>query len=115
MQTRDVTDDLYCTRVRNQAKTCCRRAEKNFGKKIARNAKQNLKAFFVYARSKLKTKDGVADLSDVANKVSSDEGKANILHKFSAVFLQRILQTSLQVKRETLNPNYLRYLSVGMM
>ena len=36
---------------------------------------------------KLKTKEGVADLSDGANKVSSDEGKANLLNKFfSSVF-----------------------------
>ena len=36
----------------------------------------------MYARTKLKTKEDVADLSDGANKVSSDEeGKAN-LNKF---------------------------------
>ena len=70
----------------------------------------------MYARSKLKTKEGVADLSDGANRVSSDEGKANLLYKFLAVCLQmKILQTSHQVKRETLDPNYLSYLSVGMM
>ena len=34
------------------------------------------------AKSRLKTKEGVADLSDGANKVSSDEGKANLLNKF---------------------------------
>ena len=36
----------------------------------------------MYARSKLKTKEGVADLSDGANKVSSDEGNSNRLNKF---------------------------------
>ena len=80
LQTRDGTDYLFYTRVRNQAKTCCRKAVRNFEKMIARNAKQYSKAFFMYARSKLKTK-GVADLSDGANKVS-DEGKANLLNKF---------------------------------
>ena len=79
MQTHDDTDYLYYTRVRNQAKNCCRPAVRNFEKKIARNAKQNPKAFFMYASSQLKTKENVADLSDGANKVSSDEGKANCL------------------------------------
>ena len=76
----------------------------------ARNEKQNPKAFFMYTRLKLRTKEGVADLSDGANKVSSDEGKAHRLKTFSAVFLQmKILQTSHQVKRETLSQKYMRY------
>ena len=81
LQTRDGTDYLYYTRVRNQAKTCCRTAERNFEKKIARNAKQNLKTFFMYARSKLKTKEGMADLSAVESKASSDT-RQNVLNKF---------------------------------
>ena len=64
----------------------------------------------MYARLKLKMKESVADLSDGVNKESSDEGKADLLNKFLTVFLQmKILQTSHQVKRETLGPNYLRY------
>ena len=82
MQTRDGTDYLYYTRVRNQAIACCRTAIRNFEKKIARNAKQNPKAFFMYTRSKLKTKEGVVDLSDGAIKVSSDEGKKNLHNTF---------------------------------
>ena len=55
----------------------------------------------MYVRSKLKTKEGVADLSDGANKVSSDVGKANLHSKFLAVFLQmKILQTSHQARRD---------------
>ena len=79
LQTRDGTEYLYYTRARNQAKTCYRTAVRNFEKKIARNAKKNPKAFFMYARSKVKTKEVVVDLSYVANKVSSDEGTANFL------------------------------------
>ena len=56
MQTCYGTDYLYYTRVRNLAKNCCRTTVRNFEKKIARNAKQNPKAFFMYARSKLTTK-----------------------------------------------------------
>ena len=78
--------------------------------------KQNRKSFFMYNRSKLKKKEGVADLSDGANKVSSDDGKVNLLNKILAVFLQmKILQTSHEVKREAMSPNYMRYLSVRMM
>ena len=44
LQTRDGTDYLYYTRIRNQAKHCCRTAVRNFEKKIARNAKQDIKA-----------------------------------------------------------------------
>ena len=50
LQSQDGTNYLYDTRVRNQAKICCRTAVRNFEKKIAKNAKQNLKAFFMYAR-----------------------------------------------------------------
>ena len=67
LQTRDGTDYLYYTRVIYQAKSCCRTTVRNFGKKITRNAKQNPNAFFMYARSKLKTREGVVDFSDGAN------------------------------------------------
>ena len=40
------------------------------------------KLVFMYARSKPKTKEGVADLSVGANKVSSDDSKANLPNKF---------------------------------
>ena len=40
----------------------------------------------MYARSKLKTNVREADLSDGANKVSSDESKANLLNKILALF-----------------------------
>ena len=85
LQTCDGTDYLFYTRVRNQAKKCCRTAVRNFEKKIARNPKQNPKAFFMYARSKLKTKEGVADLSDGANHLM--RARQTFLTIFSSVFI----------------------------
>ena len=79
LQTHDGTNYL-CYTSQKSSKKLVQKAVRNIEKKIARNAKQNSKALFMYARSKLKTKEGVADLSDGANKVSSDEVKANLLN-----------------------------------
>lgn len=87
LQTREGTDYLYYTRARNQAKNSCRVAVKNLEKTVAKNAKKNPKAFFAYARTKTKTREGVADLRDGQQKVSTDEGKAKLLNSFfSSVF-----------------------------
>lgn len=92
LQTREGTDYLHYTRARNQVKSSCRAAVKSHEKNIARNVKQNPKAFFSYAKSKLKTRDGIADLKDGQKKVSSDAGKANLLNKFfSSVFTEEDL------------------------
>jgi hypothetical protein len=50
-------------------------------KNIARNAKKNPKAFFLYASSKCKIKDGSSDLKVDQRKISSDEDKANVLNQ----------------------------------
>jgi hypothetical protein len=68
-------------------KKVCRTAVKNIEKNIAKNAKKNPKAFFLYASSKCKSKDGTSDSKVDYRKISSDEGKANVLKKFfSSVF-----------------------------
>jgi hypothetical protein len=87
LQTRDGKDyDLYA-RARNQAKKACRDAVKETEKSVAMKAKQNPKAFYAYARTKLNTRDGIADLTDGGTKVSSDSEKANVLNNFfSSVF-----------------------------
>jgi hypothetical protein len=52
-----------------------------------KNAKMNPKAFFLYASSKCKSNDGTSDLKVDQRKISSDEGKANVLNQFfSSVF-----------------------------
>jgi hypothetical protein len=89
----DVEYNLYA-RARNQAKKACRTAVKNFEKDVAKNSKKNPKAFFLYASSKCKTRDGIADLNVNQRKISSDEGKANVLNQFfSSVFTDEDLNS----------------------
>ena len=55
-------------------------------KTVAAEAKTNPKKFFAYTKTEMKTKDSVADLNDSGQKVSTDDGKANLLNRFLAVF-----------------------------
>ena len=80
--------------ARNQAPWACRKSIKDFEKSIAREAKKNPKAFYAYARSKLKTKDGIGDLEDTNGDIAStDSTKAELLNKFfCSVFTTENLQ-----------------------
>ena len=82
METREGADYLIYAKARNQARNSCRQAVKEYEKSVARDAKKNPKAFFAYAKSKLRTQEGVADLVDGDRKVTSDTGKANVLNRF---------------------------------
>ena len=83
METRDGQDYLLYARARNQAKQACRIAVKEHEKNIARNAKTNPKAFYAYARSKLKTREGIADLKDArGNTAKTEQAKAHMLNEF---------------------------------
>ena len=75
-------------RARNQAKWACRNALRDFEKKIVKEAKLNPKAFYAYARSKLRTKEVIADLVDeFGTPVSGDADKAELFNNFfSGVF-----------------------------
>jgi hypothetical protein len=88
LQTREGVDYLQYARARNQARWECRKAEKDFERKIAMEAKQNPKAFFNYAKSKMKTKTSVSELErQDGSKVSEDSDKAEVLNDFfSSVF-----------------------------
>ena len=55
LKTGDGCDSLAYARMKNQAKWECRRAEKEYERKIAKEAKGNPKAFCMYADYKLKT------------------------------------------------------------
>ena len=80
---RDNTDYLLYSRARNQAKWEWRKAEKDFEKKIAREAKTNPKAFYRYAQSTLKTRSRLSDLlSTDGELITSDKGKANEMNNF---------------------------------
>ena len=54
---------------------------------IANEAKSNPKAFYAYARSKLKTRSDIADLEDGNKFAMSNEGTETTLNKvFCSVF-----------------------------
>ena len=64
----------------NSHRTYTKKAMRELEKQIAKEAKNNTKAFYAYARRKMKTKEGVADL-DVAqgDTTTSDKDKARVL------------------------------------
>ena len=83
MQSRDGKDYLEYAKARNQAKGACRQATRDYEKSVARQAKQNPKALYAYVNSKMKTREGIADLVDgCGSRVSSDSPKAEILNNF---------------------------------
>jgi hypothetical protein len=83
MRTRCEEDYKIYAKFRNQVKTSCKQAIRDFEYKVALEAKGNPKAFYSYMRSKMKTKDRVADLEDNTGQlVCDDKGKAHILNQF---------------------------------
>ena len=73
---------------RNQTKFICRKAARDYERMIAGDTKDNPKAVFSYAKKKMKTKSGIADLIKSDNTMaSSSKDKANVLNDFfSSVF-----------------------------
>ena len=82
MKTKHRNDKLKYCRIRNQSRWSCRKAEKDFEKKVAQNVKKNPKAFWRYVNSKLKYKEVVADLNIDGNLATTDTEKANALSNF---------------------------------
>lgn len=85
----------YCNyaRLRNQAKWECDKAKKDFEKKLAKEVKDNPKAFYKYASTKMKTRVTVCDLKKQdGNMTTTDKEKAEALNDFfSSVFTQEDL------------------------
>jgi len=77
-------------RARNQVKWACRKAERDYEKKLAREVKTNPKAFFKYAKSKLMTRTGIHDLvTEDGITHATEKQKADVLNNFfSSVFTQ---------------------------
>ena len=95
MQTREGKDYLLYVKARNQVKSECRKSVKQHEKDIARAAKSNPKAFYAYAKNKLQTREGVADLKDSNNYcATTNTEKAEMLNNFFCqVFTKENLQT----------------------
>ena len=93
LETKEGKDYLKYTQARNQAKSECRKSVKLFEKELAKNIKKNPKAFYAYAKSKMKTKEHIPDLK-VDNKpdASTSFAKAEVLNNyFSSVFTKENL------------------------
>ncbi len=69
-------------RARNQAKWECQKACKAYEKEIAKQSKDNPKAFWGYVNSKLKNKENVADLHTDGDSATTDQQKADTLSNF---------------------------------
>ncbi len=83
LQTKQGKDYSAYAKANNQAKWACRRAVKLLEQSIASKAKQNPKAFWSYAQSKLKTRSGVSDLNKPdGSRTTNDKEKAEILNNF---------------------------------
>ena len=87
-RTRDGNDYRIYTKARNQAKWECRKAEREFEKKLAKECKDNPKAFYRYAKSKMKTRSEIAHLTrEDGSLTATDKDKAEVLNKFfSSIF-----------------------------
>ena len=88
--TKDGRDYLEYVKARNAAKSEARKAVRDYEKEIAKQAKNNPKAFYKFVNSKLKTSHRVNDiLAEDNTLVSSDAGKAEVFNTyFSSVFVQ---------------------------
>ena len=71
---------------------------RDFEKKIAKEERKNPKAFYACARSKSKTRDGIADLDqEDGGQASTSENKARVLNSFfSTVFTKENLENPLE-------------------
>ena len=97
MKTKSGYDYEQYAKARNQSKWTCRKALRDFEGNIEKEAKLNPKASYAYARSKLKTKEGIPDLEDE---------NVNSLHMIQAtlIFLINSFVVFLQQRTQTLSP-----------
>ena len=105
MQIGQGKDYLEYAKDRNQAKAACHQAVQDFEKSVATEAKQNPQAFYSYTKSKMETREGIADLIDsCGNKVSSDSRKVEILNSFfCSVFTEENMESVPEYKRRLSN------------
>ena len=78
----DHNDYNIYVKYRNQAKRACRKAVSDYEHSLSKAVKSNPKAFFAYAKSKLKYASSIPDLKDGSKIITSDEGKATLFNSF---------------------------------
>ncbi len=93
-ETREWQDQQQYVRARNQTKWAVRQAKKAYETSITKEVKRNPKVFFKYAKSKLKTRSGIADLiKENGEKTKSTQEKAEVLNNFFAsIFTQESVE-----------------------
>ena len=82
LRTKDHNDYNIYVKYRNQAKRACRKAVSDYEYSLSKEVKSNPKAFFAYAKSKLKYASSIPDLKDGSKIITSDEGKATLFNSF---------------------------------
>ena len=82
LRTKDHNDYNIYVKYRNQAKRACRKAVSDYEHSLSKEVKSNPKAFFAYAKSKLKYASSIPDLKDGSKIITSDEGKATLFNSF---------------------------------
>ena len=82
LRTKDHNDYNIYVKYRNQAKRRCRKPVSDYEHSLSKEVKSNPKAFFAYAKSKLKYASSIPDLKDGSKIITSDEGKATLFNSF---------------------------------
>ena len=102
METKDGDDYRIYSRSRNQAKWQCRKAARDYERNIAKEAKSNPKRFYNYSKKKMKTKSGIADLTEKDGfTASNNREKAVVLNDFfSSVFTREDMQSMPELPKE---------------
>ena len=76
-------DKKAYTRANTKARKECRKANINYEKQVAQQAKDDPGAFYRYANSKIKSRTGIADLNkENGSKTANDTEKAELLNNF---------------------------------
>lgn len=82
-RTRDILDHARFTRCRNELRGLTRELRRQHERKLVNDIKQNPKAFWKYANSRLRTRTRVEDLCDPDGEVAStNQAKADVLNTF---------------------------------
>ena len=89
LRTKDHNDYNIYVKYRNQAKRACHKAVSDYEHSWSKEVKSNPKAFFAYAKSKLKYASSIPGLKDGSKMITSDEGKATLFIAFLKVYSRK--------------------------